>query len=105
MDLKEQIQRTLRRLGFVVRKLESSSDEYQVIKDTLRASRADVVLDVGANIGQYGDLVLETGFAGDLISFEAIPKFMRAWWRTLERAIASGLSRRARRSGAKPARR
>lgn len=74
MDLKEQIRRTLRRLGFVVRKLESSSDEYQVIKDTLRASRADVVLDVGANVGQYGDLVLETGFAGNLISFEAIPE-------------------------------
>lgn len=58
----------------MVRKLELSNDEYQVVKDALRASDADVVLDVGANIGQYGDLVLETGFAGDLISFEAIPE-------------------------------
>ena len=72
--MKEQIHRTLRRLGFVIRRLESSNDEYQVIKDALRASRADVVFDVGANIGQYGDLILETGFAGDLISFEAIPE-------------------------------
>ena len=72
--MKEYIHRTLRRLGFAVRRLESSSDEYQVIKDTLRVSGADVVLDVGANVGQYGDLLLETGFAGDLISFEAIPE-------------------------------
>ena len=72
--MKQQIHRTLRRLGFVVRRLESSSDEYQVIRDTLRASRPDVVLDVGANVGQYGDLVLETGFAGTLISFEAVPE-------------------------------
>ena len=72
--MKEQIHRALRRLGFVIRRLESSNDEYQVIKDALRASRADVVFDVGANIGQYGDLILETGFAGDLISFEAIPE-------------------------------
>ena len=71
--MSERIKRTLRRLGLVVRRLESSNDEYQVVKDALRTSRADAVLDVGANIGQFGDLVLETGFAGDLISFEAIP--------------------------------
>ncbi|HEV2270389.1 MAG TPA: FkbM family methyltransferase [Steroidobacteraceae bacterium] len=74
MGVREHVHRTLRRLGLVVRRLESSSDEYQLIKDTLRASGADVVLDVGANVGQYGDLVLETGFAGDLVSFEAIPE-------------------------------
>ena len=72
--MRERIHWALRRLGLVVRKLESSNDEYQVIRDTLRASGADVVLDVGANVGQFGDLVLETGFAGDLISFEAIPE-------------------------------
>ena len=69
----EWVKRALRRVGLVVRRLESSNDEYQVIKDALRISRAEAVLDVGANVGQYGDLVLETGFAGDLISFEAIP--------------------------------
>jgi FkbM family methyltransferase len=73
MEVNEEIKRALRRLGVVVRRLESSNEEYQVVKDALRAARADAVLDVGANIGQYGDLVLEAGFAGDLISFEAIP--------------------------------
>jgi len=35
-------------------------------------TRVAVVLDVGANVGQYGDLVFSTGFEGTLISFEAI---------------------------------
>jgi FkbM family methyltransferase len=47
--------------------------EYQVLKNILAWTGAKIVLDVGANVGQYGDLVFETGFEGTVISFEAIP--------------------------------
>lgn len=74
MTVKQKIHRILRRHGWEVQKLENVNVEYQVIKDVLRESGATVILDVGANVGQYGDLVLETGFQGRIISFEAIPE-------------------------------
>jgi FkbM family methyltransferase len=46
------------------------------------------VLDVGANSGQWGDLLFETGFNGQLISFEAIA------------SVHAGLVAHAKRHGA-----
>lgn len=63
----------LRRLGWEVQRFKRANVEQQVLQRVLRFTGADVVLDVGANVGQYGDLLFETGFAGTLISFEAIP--------------------------------
>lgn len=73
MTIKQQIRRVLRRMGWEVQRLEKAAVEFQAVKDVLRESRADVVLDIGANAGQFGDLVLDTGFRGTLVSFEAIP--------------------------------
>lgn len=73
MNIKQKIHRVFHRMGWELQRLENASVEFQAVKDVLRESRADVVLDVGANTGQFGDLVLETGFKGMLISFEAIP--------------------------------
>jgi FkbM family methyltransferase len=67
------VQRMLRRLGWELQRFERANVEQQVLTRVLRLTGADVVLDVGANTGQYGDLLFETGFQGTLISFEAIP--------------------------------
>lgn len=47
--------------------------------------RVDVVLDVGANAGQYGELLREEGFGGRLISLEPV----QAAFDALERRAAS----------------
>jgi FkbM family methyltransferase len=73
MDIKQQLHRILQQSGWEVRRLQNTTTEFQAVRDVLRETRIDIVLDVGANIGQYGDLVLDTGFCGKLISFEAIP--------------------------------
>ena len=39
-------------------------------------TRADTVLDVGANLGQFGDQLLSLGYRGKLVSFEAIPSVL-----------------------------
>jgi len=54
------------------------------IRSILAHTAASVVLDVGANIGQFGDLVLRTGFRGTILSFEAIPSVHRALVRHVE---------------------
>jgi FkbM family methyltransferase len=66
------VQRSFRRLGWEVQRVEHTNTERQVLMKLLRLTAADVVLDVGANLGQFGDLLFGLGFTGRLISFEAI---------------------------------
>jgi FkbM family methyltransferase len=67
------IQGVLRGLGLEVRRAKNANLEPFVLKNILAATGASIVLDVGANLGQYGDSLLHEGFEGTLISFEAIP--------------------------------
>ena len=73
LEIRSFIQRLFRRLGWEVQRVENTNSEQQLLKKLLRLTAADVVLDVGANVGQFGDLLLDLGFDGTLISFEAIP--------------------------------
>jgi FkbM family methyltransferase len=73
MNIKGSIQRLIRGLGWEVRRLAKANVEHQVLKDLLDLTGPRVILDVGANSGQWGDAVWETGFDGTLVSFEAIP--------------------------------
>jgi FkbM family methyltransferase len=74
MTLKSRMRAAFRRLGWEVRRVENANLEQETVKDILRLTGVAIVLDVGANIGQFGDLVLEAGFKGLLVSFEAIPE-------------------------------
>jgi FkbM family methyltransferase len=68
------IQGVLRTLGLEVRRAKNANLEPFVLRNILGATGASIVLDVGANLGQYGDSLLHEGFNGTLISFEAIPE-------------------------------
>lgn len=74
MTFKAGIRRFLRNIGWEVQRLENANVEAQVIQDLLDLSGARIALDVGANVGQWGDAVLDAGFDGLLISFEALPQ-------------------------------
>lgn len=77
MTAKTVLTRLFRACGLEVRRLRKSNSEYQVLKDVLRASGAEVVLDIGANLGQFAQLVFEVGFRGTVVSFEAQPEVHR----------------------------
>ena len=53
--------------------MENANVEECVLADILRATKPDTALDVGANVGQWGDQLLDSGFSGTIISFEVMP--------------------------------
>ena len=68
--MRDRVGRLARRMGYEVR-------QYTPLR-SLRAARerlldgVDVVVDVGANAGQYGTMLREEGFAGRLVSLEPV---------------------------------
>lgn len=70
--MKDWIRRKLRGLGYDFhRYLPASSPDAQ-ISSVLRVFDIDLVLDVGANSGQYGKLLRELGYRGRILSFEPL---------------------------------
>jgi FkbM family methyltransferase len=65
--------RIFNRLGFDIVGLENShSDLSKHLASIFRAKGVDCVIDVGANLGQYGTLLRETGYKGHIVSFEPV---------------------------------
>lgn len=72
-SIKSLVRRFSRAAGWEVRRARNANIEPLVLKSVLHTTGATIILDVGANLGQFGDLVFRGGFKGTLVSFEAIP--------------------------------
>lgn len=66
-------QELLRRLGWEVRRSSYPDSEQILLRRLLDAVQPEVVFDVGANVGQYASLLRRCGYAGAIVSFEALP--------------------------------
>jgi FkbM family methyltransferase len=83
--VRERIKRLARRMGYELR-------QYTPLRSLAAAregllAQVDVVVDVGANAGQYGEMLRELGFAGRLISLEPVAE---AYAELQRRATADG---------------
>ena len=61
-------------LGYKLIKKKDSPLLDEHIKKIIERYEIDLVIDVGANNGQFGRLLRETGYEGDILSFEPVGK-------------------------------
>ncbi len=76
-NLGNSIRHLLRRAGIDVYRYPMLHDAEVTRQRLLQGRRIDVVLDIGANIGQYGSQLRRGGFAGRIVSFEPVSTFHR----------------------------
>ena len=70
--LKSLIKRAIRYCGFdLCRYLPLSSDHTQLMA-MLKQHRVNLIFDVGANVGQFGKQLRDSGYAGRIVSFEPL---------------------------------
>jgi FkbM family methyltransferase len=70
--LKSHITRFLRRLGFDVRLYRPASSESAQLVKMLSAHRINLVFDVGANAGHFGQFLRDASYRGRIVSFEPL---------------------------------
>lgn len=68
------IKRMLRRVGIDVRRYAPGSSPAALLMATCNAHLIDVVLDVGANAGQFGAGLRAAGYSGRIVSFEPLAR-------------------------------
>jgi FkbM family methyltransferase len=70
--LKQLIRSATRRVGLDVRRYRPATSADAALKEMLACHGINLVLDVGANTGQFGTLLREVGYAGRIVSFEPL---------------------------------
>ena len=96
--IKTAIWRATRRCGIDIRRWPSEGTLERDLRRVIRACSIDTVLDVGANEGQYAEVVRRNGFRGTIISVEPNPGAFRVLqqkalhderWRTMPCALGA----------------
>lgn len=72
MSIKQVVRALLRQVGLDVRRFHPASSDDARLVAMLREHSIDVVLDVGANTGQFGEMLRAVGYAGRIVSFEPL---------------------------------
>ena len=70
--MKKIIKKILRAVGWDLHRLSPSSNPSRQLLATLNHVHADVVFDIGANVGQFAQELRSAGFSGETVSFEPL---------------------------------
>src|SRR5262245_15195595 len=72
LDARDAVRRLTRRMGYEVRQFTPLRSLAAARRELFERRGIDVVLDVGANTGQYGALLRRDGYEGRLVSLEPL---------------------------------
>jgi FkbM family methyltransferase len=72
--LKNTMLNLFRRFGIEIRRYHPNNSEHCATHLLLRHLHVDLVLDVGANEGQYAESLLQGGYSGQILSFEPLSR-------------------------------
>ena len=70
--MKSFIRRCFRQIGLDVRRYHATSSQAAQYMQILAANNINLVFDVGANTGDFGQLLRESGYRGRIVSFEPL---------------------------------
>jgi FkbM family methyltransferase len=73
LNYRRGIRKIFQRFGIDIRKVGTSDAAMAPLPKLLLHHEIDLVLDVGANVGQYGWYLYKIGYKGRVVSFEPIP--------------------------------
>lgn len=71
MRIKRAVRRWFRQMGLDVRRFNSQNSEWFRLARLLHLHGVHIIVDVGANIGQFAESIRDSGFSGRIVSFEA----------------------------------
>jgi FkbM family methyltransferase len=74
MMLKNALLNLFRRFGVEVRRYHPNNSEHSATHLLLRYLHVDLILDVGANEGQYAESLVQGGYRGQILSFEPLSR-------------------------------
>jgi FkbM family methyltransferase len=66
--------KALSRLGLKVARRSPANDDMISLGMMLKARNVDLILDVGANVGQFADKMFDIGYEGRLVSYEPLSR-------------------------------
>ena len=72
--MKDLVKSLIRRAGYELKKYSPASSEHALMKKILFSKNIDLIIDIGANTGQYGNSLRKLGYKGNIISFEPMKK-------------------------------
>lgn len=70
--IKAEVKKFINNLGFELRRYTIQGSEYCRLKHFFTYHKVNLVLDVGANIGQYATSIRQLGYSGKIVSFEPL---------------------------------
>jgi len=72
--MKKIVKRIIHKMGFELHRLNANTNPYFQLLKGLDKFDIDLVLDVGANTGQFASELRSIGYRGDIVSFEPLSK-------------------------------
>jgi FkbM family methyltransferase len=72
--MRNALNRILRKFGFELERYETSTSQHKLQQQLILSHKIDLLLDIGANSGQFGEKMRDIGYKGKMVSFEPMRK-------------------------------